>query len=52
VSTILHGVTALNAIIFDAGVKNKGLFEKMRVPAYKVTISALLTEMCFEIENY
>jgi hypothetical protein len=51
VSTKLHGVTALNAIIFDAGVKNNGQFEKMRVPAYEITISVLSTEMCFEIEK-
>jgi hypothetical protein len=51
VSTKLRGVTALNAIIFDTRVRNNGLFEKMRVSAYNVAISALLTEMCFEMES-
>jgi hypothetical protein len=45
VSTKLHGFTALNAVIFDTHVQNNGLFEKMRVSAYKVAISALPTEM-------
>ena len=51
VSTKLYGVTALNAIIFDTRVKNNGLFKKMRVSAYKVAISTLATDTCFEIER-
>jgi hypothetical protein len=51
VSTKLHGVTTLNAIVFYARVKNNGLFKKIRMSAYKVAISALPTEMCFEIER-